>query len=45
MLAADQSSLAQVALDTGFGSQATFTRAFRKVTGLTPGQYRELCLR
>jgi AraC family transcriptional regulator len=45
MLARNQSSLVQVALDTGFGSQATFTRAFRKATGLTPGQYRELCLR
>jgi AraC family transcriptional regulator len=45
MLAVDQSSLVEVALDTGFGSQATFTRAFRKTTGLTPGQYRELCLR
>jgi AraC family transcriptional regulator len=45
MLAVDQSSLVQVALDTGFGSQAAFTRAFRKTTGLTPGQYRELCLR
>jgi AraC family transcriptional regulator len=45
MLALDQSSLVQVALDTGFGSQATFTRAFRKATGLTPGQYRELSLR
>ena len=45
MLAVDQSSLVQVALDTGFGSQGNFTRAFRKATGLTPGQYRELCLR
>ena len=45
MLAVEQSSLVQVALDTGFGSQGNFTRAFRKATGLTPGQYRELCLR
>jgi AraC family transcriptional regulator len=45
ILALNQSSLVQVALDTGFGSQANFTRAFRKATGLTPGQYRELCLR
>jgi AraC family transcriptional regulator len=45
MLAADQSTLAQVALDTGFGSQANFTRAFRKTVGLTPGQYRKLCRR
>lgn len=40
MLAADQASLAEIALDTGFGSQANFTRVFRKATGLTPGQYR-----
>lgn len=41
MLAADQTSLAEVALDAGFGSQANFTRVFRKTTGLTPGQYRK----
>lgn len=35
-------ALVEVAMDAGFGSQATFTRAFRKITGLTPGQYREL---
>ncbi len=36
------SSLVEIALDTGFGSQANFNRVFRKVTGLTPGQYRTL---
>lgn len=41
-LALNHSSLAEVALDTGFGSQANFIRVFRKATGLTPGQYREL---
>lgn len=45
MLALDQSSLVQIALDTGFGSQANFTRAFRKASGMTPGQYRALGLR
>ena len=45
MLSSAQSSLAEIALDTGFGSQANFTRAFRKVTGFTPGKYREQCLR
>jgi AraC family transcriptional regulator len=34
------SSLAEVALDCGFGSQAHFTRVFRRHTGLTPGDYR-----
>lgn len=41
-LASGKSSLAEVALDSGFGSQANFSRTFRKVTGLTPGQYRTL---
>lgn len=35
-------SLAEVALDTGFGSQANFCRAFRKATGVSPKAYREL---
>jgi AraC-like DNA-binding protein len=35
-------SLAEVALDAGFGSQAHFCRAFRKATGLSPRAYREL---
>lgn len=33
--------LAQVALDTGFYDQAHFIRQFQKVTGQTPGKYRE----
>jgi AraC family transcriptional regulator len=45
LLALDHSSLVEIALDTGFGSQDNFTRVFRKTTGLTPGQYRELCRR
>ena len=44
-LIAKKQSLAQVALDTGFGSQASLTRGFRSVTGLTPGQYREMLRR
>lgn len=35
-------SLAEVALDSGFGSQANFCRAFRKATGISPTAYREL---
>ena len=34
--------LVEIALENGFGSQANFTRVFRKATGLTPGQYRAL---
>jgi AraC family transcriptional regulator len=36
------SAMAEVALDTGFGTQANFSRVFRKVTGMTPRQYREM---
>lgn len=43
MLAADDASLAQIALDTGFASQASFTRVFGKATGMTPGRHRALC--
>ena len=43
MIARGESSLAQIALASGLGSQGSFTRAFRKVTGLTPGQFREQC--
>ena len=35
-------SLAEVALDTGFGSQASFCRAFRKATGVSPTAFRGL---
>jgi AraC family transcriptional regulator len=41
-LALNTSSLVEIALDTGFGSQANFIRVFRKATGMTPGQYRAL---
>jgi AraC family transcriptional regulator len=41
-LALGQSSLVEIALDMGFGSQANFNRVFRKMTGQTPGQYRAL---
>lgn len=40
LLAKGHASLAQIALETGFGSQASFTRAFGKATGTTPGQHR-----
>lgn len=41
-LALNHSALVEIALDCGFGSQANFIRVFRKATGLTPGQYRDL---
>jgi AraC family transcriptional regulator len=42
-LARSNLSLVEIALEFGFGSQANFTRVFRKAMKLTPGQYRELC--
>ncbi|MGE0667220.1 MAG: helix-turn-helix domain-containing protein [Sphingomonadales bacterium] len=41
----ESSAMIEIALDTGFGSQANFNRVFRKVTGLTPGQYRDMRMR
>ena len=43
--ACNQFSLVENALNTGLGSQANFTRVFLDVVGITPGQYREQCLR
>ncbi len=40
MLARGDRPLADIALALNFSCQANFTRAFRQVTGLTPGQYR-----
>jgi len=45
MLLSTRNSLTGIALDAGFGSQANFTRAFRKATGATPSQFRESSLR
>ena len=41
-LARGKVSMAEIAFDMGFGSQANFARAFRRITGLSPRQYREL---
>lgn len=40
MLAGGAMPIAEIALEVGFGSQANFSRAFKKTTGLAPGQYR-----
>ncbi len=45
LLACNRLSLVEIALSTGFGSQANFTRGFRKILGITPGQYRDECRR
>ncbi len=34
-------SIGEVAADTGFADQSHFTRQFRRVTGVTPGHYRQ----
>ena len=39
-IAAGRLPLAQIALNASFSSQASFTRAFRRATGMTPGEYR-----
>lgn len=42
MLREPGSSIAAIGLACGYGDQSAFTRQFRKLTGLTPGQYRVL---
>lgn len=42
LLRSPNARLAEVALDSGFADQAQLTRTFKRVTGLTPGQYRKL---
>ncbi|HEX4407986.1 MAG TPA: AraC family transcriptional regulator [Xanthobacteraceae bacterium] len=41
-IAAGKLSLVQIALNARFSSQASFTRAFVRATGVTPGGYRRL---
>ncbi|HUK86804.1 MAG TPA: AraC family transcriptional regulator [Terriglobales bacterium] len=40
-LQAGKSSLAAIGLAAGFASQAHFSRVFKAMTGMTPGQYQE----
>lgn len=42
LLAQPGKSLAEIALETGFSSQAHFTTAFKRQTGATPGRWRRL---
>ena len=39
LLSARKASLSEVAAMTGFADQAHFTRAFRKMSGTTPGRW------
>lgn len=40
-LSRSDADIATVALEAGFSDQAHFTRRFRKLTAMTPGQYRQ----
>jgi len=42
LLAAGKRPLSDIALSCQFSSQASFNRAFRRATGMTPGEYRRL---
>lgn len=42
LLAQGDHTLVDIALTLSFSCQANFTRAFRRMTGLTPGQYRRV---
>jgi AraC family transcriptional regulator len=42
MLAVGRLPLSEIAHRSGFSSQASFSRAFRRATGMTPGEYRRL---
>ncbi len=42
LLAAAKVPLTDIALSCRFSSQTSFNRAFRRMTGMTPGQYRRL---
>ncbi|WP_456626820.1 helix-turn-helix domain-containing protein [Bradyrhizobium sp. URHC0002] len=33
--------LSEIALRSGFSSQASFTRTFRRATNMTPGEFRQ----
>jgi AraC family transcriptional regulator len=43
VIATGRASLAEIALDSRFSSQSSFTRAFRRATGMTPAEYRRAC--
>jgi AraC family transcriptional regulator len=40
LLTESTQSLAQVAMDVGFGTQSRLTSTFKRRTGFTPGEYR-----
>jgi AraC family transcriptional regulator len=40
MIATGRASLSEIAFNCQFSSQSSFTRAFRRATGMTPNEYR-----
>jgi AraC family transcriptional regulator len=43
LLAANESSIADIAFQCSFSSQANFTKAFVRLLGISPGRYRRAC--
>ena len=41
LLASTKSRMIDIAIDSGFATERSFYRAFQKLTGLTPGEYRK----
>ena len=41
LLRTSRKSSAEIAFESGFGSEAAFNRAFKRVTGISPGRWRE----
>jgi AraC family transcriptional regulator len=42
VLATSDTPLSEIALDMGYSDQSHFTTAFKRHTGISPGQYRKL---
>lgn len=43
LLRASNSSITEVGQDCGFADSTTFTRTFRRISGMTPAQFRRTC--
>ena len=43
MIGTGRLPLSEIAFRSGFSSQASFTRAFRRATNMTPGEFRQHC--
>jgi AraC family transcriptional regulator len=41
-LEATDAAIVQIAVDLGFADQSHFTKTFKRITGMTPGGYRQL---